>query len=139
MKKRNYLSILAAGAICAGLLLSGCSSGDGTAPSGSTSPAPEESTAPESSESVNSDQAAADNVSALIDAIYVQQRTEDTDAQCAAAKEAWDALTDAQKELVSDPDYFGRDTGDASLDDPPQSGRHWRERAAGGELRNLLQ
>ena len=38
------------------------------------------------------------------------------------AKEAWDALTDAQKELVdgenADPDYFGRDTGDASKDDP---------------------
>ena len=64
------------------------------------------------------DQAAADEVSALIDAIYVQKRTEDTDAQCAAAKAAWDALTDAQKELVEDPDYFGRDTGDAALDDP---------------------
>ncbi len=68
------------------------------------------------------DQAAADEVAALIDAIYVQERTEDTDAQCAAAKEAWDALTDAQKELVegeeADPDYFGRDTGDASADDP---------------------
>jgi cobalamin biosynthesis Co2+ chelatase CbiK len=59
---------------------------------------------------------------ALIDAIYVQERTADTDAQCAAAKAAWDALTDAQKELVegeeADPDYFGRDTGDASLDNP---------------------
>jgi cobalamin biosynthesis Co2+ chelatase CbiK len=69
-----------------------------------------------------SDQEAADNVAALIDAIYVQQRTENTDAQCAEAKAAWDALTDAQKELVAgenaDPDYFGRDTGDASLDDP---------------------
>lgn len=69
-----------------------------------------------------SDQEAADNVAALIDAIYVQTRTDETDAQCAAAKEAWDALTDAQKELVegefADPDYFGRDTGDASLDDP---------------------
>ena len=67
------------------------------------------------------DQAAADNVAALIDAIYVQSRTDETDEQCAAAKEAWDALTDAQKELVegenADPDYFGRDTGDASLDD----------------------
>lgn len=70
----------------------------------------------------DSDQAAADKVAALIDAIYVQERTEDTDAQCAQAKAAWDALTDAQKELVegeeADPDYFGRDTGDASKDDP---------------------
>lgn len=68
------------------------------------------------------DQEIANNVAALIDAIYVQERTDETDAQCAAAKEAWDALTDAQKELVAgefaDPDYFGRDTGDASLDDP---------------------
>ena len=68
------------------------------------------------------DQAAADHVAELIDAIYVQERTEDTDAQCAEAKAAWDALTDAQKELVegeeADPDYFGRDTGDAALDDP---------------------
>ena len=46
------------------------------------------------------DQAAADEVAAMIDAIYVQSRTDDTDAQCEAAKAAWDALTDAQKELV---------------------------------------
>ena len=76
----------------------------------------------ETKETENSDQAAADKVAALIDAIYVQERTDDTDAQCKAAKEAWDALTDAQKELVegenADPDYFGRDTGDASKDDP---------------------
>ena len=68
------------------------------------------------------DKVAADNVAALIDAIYVQERTDETDAQCTAAKEAWDALTDAQKELVggenADPVYFGRDTGDASKDDP---------------------
>ena len=67
------------------------------------------------------DQAAADNVAALIDAIYVQSRTDETDAQCEAAKAAWDALTDAQKALVegdeASPDYFGLDTGDASLDD----------------------
>ena len=64
----------------------------------------------------------ANEVAELIDAIYVQEWTEDTDAQCAAAREAWDALTDEQKELVegeeADPDYFGRDTGDASRDDP---------------------
>ena len=68
------------------------------------------------------DRAAADEVAALIDAIYVQERTDETDAQCKAARDAWDALTDAQKELVegeyADPDYFGRDTGDASKDDP---------------------
>ena len=68
------------------------------------------------------DQAAADKVAALIDAIYVQERTEETDAQCEAAKAAWDALTDAQKALVegeeASPEYFGLDTGDASKDDP---------------------
>ncbi|MCM1087317.1 MAG: sirohydrochlorin cobaltochelatase [Muribaculaceae bacterium] len=70
----------------------------------------------------DADQKAADEVAALIDAIYVQERTDSTDEQCAQAKAAWDALTDAQKELVegeeADPDYFGRDTGDASKDDP---------------------
>lgn len=64
------------------------------------------------------DQEAADQVTAMIDAIYVQERTDETDAQCEAAKAAWDALTDAQKDLVEDPDYFGRDTGDAAADDP---------------------
>ena len=68
------------------------------------------------------DQELADEVAELIDAIYVQEWTEETDEQCAAAKAAWDALTDEQKELVegeeADPDYFGRDTGDASKDDP---------------------
>ncbi len=74
------------------------------------------------SESVDADQEAADKVADLIDAIYVQERNDNTDEQCKEAKEAWDALTDAQKELVegenADPDYFGRDTGDASKDDP---------------------
>ena len=70
----------------------------------------------------DADQAAADKVAELIDAIYVQEWTEETDAQIEAAREGWNALTDAQKELVegeeADPDYFGRDTGDALLDDP---------------------
>ena len=78
--------------------------------------------AEETAEDEDGDQAAADNVAALIDKIYVQQRTETTDEDCLAAKEAWDALTDAQKELVegeeASPDYFGLDTGDASADDP---------------------
>lgn len=68
------------------------------------------------------DKAAADHVAALIDAIYVQERTDETDAQCEEAKAAWDALTDAQKAMVegeeASPDYFGLDTGDAALDDP---------------------
>ena len=86
--------------------------------------AEEETTEAEDTEAADedADQAAADNVAALIDKIYVQERTDTTDEDCKAAKEAWDALTDAQKELVegeeADPDYFGRDTGDASKDDP---------------------
>jgi len=70
----------------------------------------------------DADEVAAKNCADLIDAIYVQERSADTDAQCEAAKAAWDALTDTQKELVegenADPDYFGRDTGDAGKDDP---------------------
>lgn len=76
----------------------------------------------EGSSNPGADKEAADKVAALIDAIYVQQRNEDTDEQCAQAKAAWDALTEEQKELVegenADPDYFGKDTGDASKDDP---------------------
>ena len=78
--------------------------------------------AAEEGEPSEADKEAAQKVADLIDAIYVQTRTDETDAQCAAAKAAWDALTDAQQELVegeeADPDYFGRDTGDAKLDDP---------------------
>ena len=86
--------------------------------------AAEEETADDAagSEVSEEDQKAADEVAALIDAIYVQEWTEETDQMCADAKAAWDALTDEQKELVegesADPDYFGRDTGDASKDDP---------------------
>lgn len=69
----------------------------------------------------DADKKAADEVAALIDAIYAQTRTDETDKQCADAKAAWDALTDVQKALVegenADPDYFGRNTGDASKDD----------------------
>ena len=81
-----------------------------------------ENTVSDASTEEMSNQEKADYVAALIDAIYVQTRTDETDAQCTAAKEAWDALTDEQKALVegeyADADYFGRDTGDASKDDP---------------------
>ena len=74
-----------------------------------------------SEEGTEEQAAAADPVAACneaIEAIQVQERTEDTDAQCEAAKAAYDALTDEQKEQLEDPDYFGLDTGDASKDDP---------------------
>ena len=91
-----------------------------------TEPTPEETKeeepAAEEPSQEELDQAAADEVAAMIDAIYVQTRTDETDAQCEAAKAAWDALTDEQKALVegeeASPDYFGLDTGDASKDDP---------------------
>ena len=83
---------------------------------------PTEEATEEATDDSASDQEAADKVAALIDQIYVQERNDNTDEQCKEAKEAWDALTDVQKELVegenADPDYFGRDTGDASKDDP---------------------
>ncbi len=86
-----------------------------------TTEAAAEETEAAGEESADADQQAADNVAALIDKIYVQERTETTDDDCKAAKEAWDALTDAQKELVegenASPDYFGLDTGDAAKDD----------------------
>ena len=101
-------------------LLAACSKTE--APAQEETPAEEpEQPAEEQPSQEELDQEAADNVAALIDAIYVQERTDDTDAQCEAAEAAWDALTDAQKELVegeeASPEYFGRDTGDASLDD----------------------
>ena len=69
-------------------------------------------------ETAKQDGKAVEECSALIEALNVQERTETTDADIAAAKAAWDALTDEQKAQVEDPDYFGRDTGDASADDP---------------------
>ena len=102
-------------------LLAGCGSTAASSDSMAESTAVSESTAEEAEEG-DADEVAAKNCADLIDAIYVQERTDDTDAQCEAAKAAWDALTDTQKEMVegenADPEYFGRDTGDASKDAP---------------------
>lgn len=126
MRKRNLAVLMAVmvGAASA----AGCGAGQETAQSSAVESSQEETTASEAAsteeteDEADADQKAADEVAALIDAIYVQERNENTDQQCADAKAAWDALTDAQKELVAgenaDPDYFGRDTGDASKDDP---------------------
>ena len=120
MRKRNIqktAAVLTALALCAGVM-TGCGASGSTAAS-STSAV--NSAAASEGSSEEADEAAAKNVADLIDAIYVQERNDNTDAQCEEAKAAWDALTDAQKELVegenADPDYFGRDTGDASKDD----------------------
>ena len=119
MKKRNIrktAAALTALALCAGVL-TGC----GGAASSTASSVVASSAASSEASGADADALAAQNVADLIDAIYVQERNDDTDAQCEAAKAAWDALTDTQKELVegenADPDYFGRDTGDASKDD----------------------
>ena len=110
MKKRVLVALLATALTVS--MMTGC----GSKKTENTSSTKTEET------SEDSDQEAADKVAKLIDDIYVQERTDKTDEQCKAAKEAWDKLTDAQKELVegenADPDYFGRDTGDASKDDP---------------------
>ena len=115
MKKKTLALVLAFTMTAA--LFTGCGSKKET-----ETTQPQTETAAETESGEVDDQAAADEVATLIDAIYVQTRNENTDEQCAAAKAAWDKLTDAQKELVegenADPDYFGRDTGDASKDDP---------------------
>ena len=112
MKKKLVVVLLSA-AMCVAAL-GGCGSEAGSSSDSS------KKTAENSSKEDN--QKAADEVAKKIDAIYVQERNDKTDEQCKEAKEAWDKLTDAQKELVegenADPDYFGRDTGDASQDDP---------------------
>ena len=140
--KKKLTSILLASALTVALL-AGCGGSAGAAPaaqeakeetaaeeaaSPEETPAAEvgeaeapETGAPEAEAAMTDEEAAAD-AAAKIDAIYVQARTETTDADIRAARDAWNALTDAQKEMVegefADPDYFGRDTGDASLDDP---------------------
>ena len=120
MKRKAMLALMLAVSMT-------CSMGAATTAMAADDSATEESAdesteAADTTEASDEDQKAADNVAALIDKIYVQERNDTTDEDCKAAKEAWDALTDAQKELVegenADPDYFGRDTGDASKDDP---------------------
>lgn len=110
MKKRIAM-LLCAAAVSASLI-TGC--GDHSADKSAAKQ--------EAGEEKGTDQEAADKTAALIDAIYVQEWTDKTDEQCAEAKKSWDALTEEQKALVegenADPDYFGRDTGDASKDDP---------------------
>ncbi len=116
MKYVKYIAVLALAA-CMALVIAGCSSGSASSASASAS-ASSASASASASSSASADAAAAAAVDELIAKIQVQERTDSTDADCKAAKEAWDALTDAQKELVEEADYFGLDTGDASKDDP---------------------
>ena len=121
---RKAAAVAMAAALSAALLV-GCGSTAASTDSAAASTVVAESTAEDAEKTADegdADEVAAKNCAELIDAIYVQERSADTDAQCEAAKAAWDALTDTQKELVegenADPDYFGRDTGDAGKDDP---------------------
>lgn len=110
MKKR--LAKVFATALMASLLLTSCTKNEES---------PEENQKEDIKSATNPDQEAADRVARLIDEIYVQKRNDKTDEQVKKAKEEWDKLTEEQKKLVSgenaDPNYFGRDTGDASKDD----------------------
>ena len=121
---RKAAAVAMAAALSAALLV-GCGSTAASTDRAAASTVVAESTAEDAEKTADegdADEVAAKNCADLIDAIYVQERSADTDAQCEAAKAAWDALTDTQKELVegenADPDYFGRDTGDAGKDDP---------------------
>ena len=115
MKKvSTKLVVLAAALTLVAGMIAGCggASNETPAPAGS-------SAAPAGSAAVgNADQEAANAVDELIAGIQVQEWTEGNDERCAEAKAAYDKLTDAQKELMEEADYFGRDTGDASQDDP---------------------
>ena len=124
MKRKTMLALmLAVSMTCSmGAATTAMAADDSATEEAADTTAEENTEAADTTEASDEDQKAADNVATLIDKIYVQERTDTTDEDCKAAKEAWDALTDAQKELVegenADPDYFGRDTGDASKDDP---------------------
>ena len=111
MKNLRKLIIVALALVFAmgmGIMMTGC--GESEQADDQTPVAEEEDAA------VAEDAVAACN--AAIEAIQVQEWTEDTDELCAAARGAYDALSDEQKEQLDDPDYFGLDTGDASKDDP---------------------
>ena len=113
MKKKTVTMLLAL-TLAASFCLTGCGDNgtpvqttessetvsDETAEAGDTA---EKGEAADTENEADTDKKAADEVAALIDAIYVQERTDETDAQCTKAKEAWDALTDEQKALVNEP------------------------------------
>ena len=121
MRKKQVMALATAmlmGTVC----VTGCGDKqEASTPSATEAQETQNPATEEGADNADADQKAVDEVATLIDAIYVQERTDETDQQCTDAKAAWDALTDAQKELVegenADPDYFGRDTGDASKDD----------------------
>ena len=128
MKKRvaaALVSFILTGALLAGCGGAGASQKDEAAQTEAVAQTDDASQADSTAQTDGAgktDEELAAECAALIDAIYVQERTETTDEDIAAARAAWDALTDEQKAMVegefADPDYFGLDTGDASADDP---------------------
>lgn len=83
MRKLNWkktVAVSAALALCAGVL-AGCGAASSTAASGTAAG----SAAASEVDSEEADEMAAKKVADLIDAIYVQERNENTDAQCEAA------------------------------------------------------
>ena len=91
IETKKLAAAVTALALCAGVLTGCGGAASGTASSTAASAASSEASSEEA------DEMAAKNVADLIDAIYVQERNEDTDAQCEAAKAAWDALTPAEQ------------------------------------------
>ena len=61
---------------------------------------------------------AAAAVDMAIAAIQVQEWTPETEQLCKDAKDAWEACPEEMRDQIEEYDYFGLDTGDASLDDP---------------------
>ena len=116
MKFVKPLVVMAIAAVMA-FAIAGCSS-SGSSKAASASGSSASASASASASSASADAAAAAAVDEAIAKIQVQERTATTDADCEAAKKAWDALTPAQQELVAEKDYFALDTGDASKDDP---------------------
>ncbi|MBQ9023395.1 MAG: sirohydrochlorin cobaltochelatase [Eubacterium sp.] len=117
--KKKFLAVSMAVVVVLGMALAtGC--GQSGAPDAAASAAGEAGAAVSAAEEAGAaaEDAAVAEVNGLIEAIQVQEWTETTEADCAAAKAAYDALSDEQKEMLDDPDYFGLDTGDASADDP---------------------
>lgn len=88
--KRKIAAIILAGVMMNAAVLTGCSGG-------ANEQADTQTEADQEASDQDTDQEAADKAAALIDAIYVQERTDMTDEQCKEAREAWDALTEAQK------------------------------------------
>ena len=81
--KKQTLALLLSCALAAGMI-GGCGSKTEATTEENVQTAQTEAVAETGTEAV-SDQDAADHVAALIDAIYVQERTDETDAQCAEA------------------------------------------------------